>query len=53
MKNKKIKKPSPVAKAVATGEHGPAARQRVHKSKKKYTRKKKHKGRSLDLPLIN
>jgi hypothetical protein len=42
-KRKKTKKINPVAKAMATGEHGAVRRQQVHKSKKKYSRKDKHK----------
>jgi hypothetical protein len=40
---KKIKSINPVAKSRTTGEHGPAAISIVHKNKKKYSRKSKHK----------
>lgn len=42
MKKKKRRLPNPVAKSMATGEHGARRTSSVHKSKKKYTRKKKH-----------
>jgi len=41
--NKNIKSINPVAKSRTTGEHGPAAISIVHKNKKKYSRKSKHK----------
>lgn len=43
MKKKKAPKSNPIAKAKATGEHGPKQSVIVHKDKKKYSRKKKHK----------
>lgn len=51
-KKYRLKRGNPVAKARATGEHGPAARQKAHRAKNKYTRKKKHKGRSQDQPFF-
>lgn len=43
MKKKKLRRVNPVAKAMATGEHGARRSSSVHKSKKKYSRKRKHK----------
>jgi len=43
MKKKKRRASNPVAKSVLTGEHGARRSSSVHKSKNKYTRKKKHK----------
>jgi hypothetical protein len=41
-KKRRAKLSNPVAKSVLTGEHGARRSSSTHKSKKKYTRKKKH-----------
>jgi hypothetical protein len=46
MKKKTVKRGNPVAKALATGEHGARRRTSVHKSKKDYNRKKEKTRRS-------
>ena len=53
MKNKKRKKYhiNPVAKAMATGEHGARRITMLHKNKKKYTRKNKKSHSTTDSAL--